>query len=202
MKFIDLLKWEVRKYHYKYLYPKDKIFIHIPKTGGISYYKSKYNFSLGHFSIREFQQNTKLYNKNYFAIIRDPVERFISAVSHMKNNGSSKSKFKDTNLRNLLHRLQVDEIISYFEVNYSKLNDFDPIFREQSYYLTNYKPVKSLILYDFKNFQFKQKLNYSKSLKKIILNDKLKKKIYQLYDNDFKLYKNLKNKNFLEINLD
>lgn len=201
MKFIEYFKWKIRKFHYQYLYPNDRVFIHIPKTGGISYYKTRYNFSLGHFSIYQFQNITNLSHKKYIAIVRDPVERFISSVNHMKNNGSSNGKFNDAILRKKLFNLNLYKILDYFEYNFADLNNFDPIFKEQSFYLNNKSYVQSLLLCNFKNFHFKKKKNTAINYHNYLITDEIKERIYKIYHNDYLLYKKLEDKNSIEISL-
>jgi hypothetical protein len=202
MIFLNSIKWKIRKYHYRYLFPKDRVFIHIPKTGGISYYNSKYYISLGHFSIFEFQHFTNLNFKDYLAIVRDPVDRFISSINHLKSNGGSDSKFNDKILRTELINLNIDEILNFFESKVEDLNKLDPIFKEQSFYLVNKNPVESLKLYNFKTFKFKKKTNVSKNSYNFNLTNDLKQRIRHLYKKDFSLYNKLESKNSIKIKLE
>ena len=76
---------------------KKLIFIHIPKTAGTSVYKSldikdiSYNNKfLGHKSIEDYKKQYQNYWENYlkFTIVRDPIDRFISAYKFARMDES------------------------------------------------------------------------------------------------------------------
>lgn len=194
----EYLKWKIREIHYRYLFPYDDVFIHIPKTGGLSYYKSKYKISLGHFSIKQFQEKTKLMDKKYVTIFRNPVDRFLSSVNHLRNNGSKDSQFNDKYLKKELGQSSISEILSFLENNITHLNGFDPIFKEQSFYLSNSKPFKSLIIYNFEKFPFKKKINLNPQKKSINLTKLEEIRIKNIYKKDLKIFSQIKQKKFME----
>ena len=71
---------------------KKTLFIHIPKTAGISVYNAIYedDSSKGHLSIQEYYDffgNEKVKSLFSFAIVRNPYERLFSAYSYLKKGG-------------------------------------------------------------------------------------------------------------------
>ena len=194
----EFLKWEYRIIHYKYLYPNDSVFIHIPKTGGLSYYKSKYKISLGHFSIKEFQEKTKLFDKKFTTIFRNPVDRFVSSINHMRNNGGNDSQFNDKKFKEKFGKSNIEEILKFLENNLDSLNYLDPIFREQSFYLINSNSFQSLKIYNFSKFNFKKKINLNSNKKDIILTDIQKRRINYIYSRDSKIFSQIEKKEFVK----
>lgn len=73
------------------------IFIHIPKTAGVAFSQSLFkSLGFGHKSIRWYQKNygswkTARYWK--FTIVREPIDRFLSAVNYLDQGGMSNFEF-------------------------------------------------------------------------------------------------------------
>jgi hypothetical protein len=65
------------------------LFIHVPKAAGSSFSLALYGHSFGHHTLAEWQRNYPLSTAGLraIAIIRDPVDRFISAFTYLKKGG-------------------------------------------------------------------------------------------------------------------
>lgn len=65
------------------------IYIHIPKTGGISVSKRLMGFAVGHKSISEYYANEPLFAEKAFkfSLVRHPFARFRSAYFYLVNGG-------------------------------------------------------------------------------------------------------------------
>lgn len=79
---------------FKFFQAKGCLFIHIPKTAGISFYEGLFNRdSFGHFTIEEYTQlfgKRKLDRLYKCCIARDPYERALSAYLYLIKGGRGK----------------------------------------------------------------------------------------------------------------
>lgn len=65
------------------------LFIHVPKAAGSSLSLALYGRSFGHHTLAEWQANypRSTANLRTIAVVRDPVDRFLSAFSYLKQGG-------------------------------------------------------------------------------------------------------------------
>ena len=195
-------------FYLKLLIPIDKkikeskvLFIHIPKNAGVSICSLLYKKQIGHKDLNFYVMKSKKLFDNYFVftVIRDPVERFISAYNYLVNGGSG----------NLYDLICKHYLLTFDDINH--FIDQDIVFNKHSL-ITHFRTQASFIIHKNKicneikiftlenvhnlkigNFDFGllPKLNQNKN--KVINNidrnslEKLKK----YYEIDFKLYKNI-----------
>ncbi|MDH5380594.1 MAG: sulfotransferase family protein [Cyclobacteriaceae bacterium] len=73
---------------YKVFQQKGLMFIHIPKSAGVSVYGAIYNIdSLGHIPLFEYEKRFCLSGLYKFTFVRSPVQRLISAYNYLKLGG-------------------------------------------------------------------------------------------------------------------
>lgn len=128
---IDIL----RSYHQCIYDRKKPVFIHIPKNAGTSMAMQLYGKRILHLKASEvknfFDRNIST-PKRYFAILRDPLRRFISAANFLASGGT-----KTVPLERMVYYKDYDlsDLESYVEI-LSAVPEYqlDPVLRRQSYY--------------------------------------------------------------------
>ena len=113
------------------------LFIHIPKNAGTSLTHALYGMDVGHETIRYFRRRMPgLAGLPSFAILRDPVRRFLSAY-HYARAGGSTTRHVAQGFRDTYMQLQgVDaalDLIASARWPYG----IDHIFRPQAWYVTD-----------------------------------------------------------------
>jgi hypothetical protein len=89
---------QLKKFHlYDQFRRYNYIYIHIPKTGGISVSKRLMGFAVGHKSISEYFANDPFFSEKAFkfSLVRHPFTRFRSTYFYLVNGGMN---LKDQNL--------------------------------------------------------------------------------------------------------
>lgn len=184
------------------------IFIHIPKCAGTSIGEAIYgDKKIGHYTAEDFFYINKSKFNNYykFTVIRDPLDRCYSAFHYLKSEKCTKNdkifcdnyllKYlnfddfilnglaKNNNILNYIHfKPQINFIILYgrLSVNHifllENLND-------------NFFYLQKKFLIDTKL----KRLNKTTNTKKKNINIESKKKLYEIYREDFYLYSKVKN---------
>lgn len=109
----------------------DYIFIHVPKNAGSYISTSIYAKSIGHIPLSTYLSFPLYKNKKYCSVYRDPLDRFLSAWSFALHNGTTKSYCGP---RNCLSSLA--DLTNYIS-SISTIQDLDPVFRPQSYYISD-----------------------------------------------------------------
>lgn len=183
------------------------IYIHIPKTGGVSINNSLFN-SLGgsHIKIKNYSliYSRKEFNKYYkFTLVRNPYDRLASAYFFLKNKGFHEvdynwylkniSKYKDFN-DFVISWINKSNIYSYihfipqFEFviinNKIQVND---IFKMENID-TAFELIKKRLHLDSAKL-LKINITPNKKIYKELYTDKMKNIVYKTYKKDFELFK-------------
>ncbi len=181
------------------------IFIHIPKSAGVSVNKAIYGKTLGHFYASEIQKVTPNLFKNSFkfAVVRHPVDRLFSAYSFAKTGGTKEMRMHNENY----YRSHKDfKSFESFVLNWltaQNLSKIDGVFRPQHLYIFDTK--EKLIIDKFfkletieqNKYEISKKIGKDFILRKLNktstvrpkIPDEIKHKIYELYERDFTLLK-------------
>jgi len=188
------------------------IFIHIPKTGGSSIetslnckndssgYGTKDGKARQHYTWKDYEKNYLNKYKNYykFSIIRNPYTKVLSDYYFLKNE----AKITHNNFQNK----SFDEYLDYCKYIYenklySTTHYHDHFMPQYEFIYDNNNKLKVDKIFKFENFEeitkfIKSKYNCivgheqkNKVLDKIILSEKQKNKIYEIYKKDFEILK-------------
>lgn len=114
------------------------LFIHIPKNAGMSVAEAVYGQQVNHDSIRYYQKARPdmVEALPSFAVLRDPVDRFISAYNYARVGGVAANRIsKPFSARYAAFR-SIDEALDHVE-QARRPYDVDHIFRPQSWYVTD-----------------------------------------------------------------
>ena len=134
----------------KYWLNSNCIFIHIPKSAGVSINNALYGRPLGHFTASQLKETIRTtYDKSYtFAVMRDPIERVLSAYNFAKNGSNSKThKFSNNELFREFNNIN-EFIIEYLQ--YEDITSLDGIFRPQYEYVLDQEEVAVDKIYSIK----------------------------------------------------
>jgi hypothetical protein len=112
------------------------LFIHVPKTGGMSICNALYGQQLKHGSARYYHHVApQLARLPSFAVVRDPVDRFVSAYRYAVSGGSADNRVAPE-FRSLYTGFRsIDEALDHVEAAATPYA-VDHIFRPQSWYVT------------------------------------------------------------------
>ncbi|HET8611471.1 MAG TPA: sulfotransferase family 2 domain-containing protein [Sphingomonas sp.] len=113
------------------------IFIHIPKNGGMSVSQALYGEHVTHCSIRYYRRVApRLAALPSFALIRDPVARFVSAYRYALAGGGAHNHVSPAFRDRYRAFASVDEALDHIEGAASPYR-IDHIFRPQAWFITD-----------------------------------------------------------------
>jgi hypothetical protein len=197
---------------------KKLIFIHIPKTAGTSIYKSLgvedisyQNKFLGHRSIENYKEQYKDYWNIYlkFTVVRDPIDRFISAYKFARMRES----FWHSDNSNKLPKNEYYEICNSLDINqyildlYNTPENHTILTLPQIFFIENkYKKIEVDYIAKYENLDndlknigvnLTERLNVStiNNINSIQLTKKSKKILYEMYEIDYNFFYNENSKN-------
>lgn len=115
------------------------LFLHLPKNAGTSICHQLYGRQVKHASVAYYAKAAPdVLKLPSFAIIRDPVDRFLSAYQYARRGGTGDRRVSDA-FHDHYRRFQtIDDAIQHL-ANARSPFDVDHIFRPQSWYLTDKK---------------------------------------------------------------
>jgi len=115
------------------------LFIHIPKNAGTSLSRALYGTDVYHRSIRAYRlAKPDFVARSYtFAVLRNPVERFLSAYDFLMAGGGGEIPVLESSRRRLRSVKSVDDFLAYLEAARSNWLNIDNAARPQSWYITD-----------------------------------------------------------------
>jgi hypothetical protein len=197
------------KLYRKTIYPDcfvytNTVFVHIPKNAGQSIGHALYGMTIHHEKAADLRKDRKdTYSNAFsFAVVRDPISRFKSAYSYLKQGGRT---VYDQNIADkYLNNCSLDEFITFLEnTPFDENHDLFHFHTQTSYVCEPYNPLVIIVdrIYKLENLtalmrDFKSvtklaplldeipKVNTSKS-GKLELTTEQEERIKQLYSIDY-----------------
>jgi hypothetical protein len=116
----------------RYLRASNHLFIHIPKTGGVSISQAIYGRQVWHRTALFFQDCDPdfLSTRLSFAVVRNPWDRLVSAYEFCRGGGTKLAQLKMAPPRPLLETF-TRFVLDYVLPNKDRLNSLDEVLREQ-----------------------------------------------------------------------
>lgn len=123
---------------YSYWNKTGIIFIHIPKTAGVSINYALYGKTLGHFEISQIR---KIYPNLVqscfsFAVVRNPMSRLISSYHFAKSGGTRFMKISNPQLYQSKYFNSFNQFVKDW-LRFQDLNQLDGVFKPQINYLND-----------------------------------------------------------------
>ncbi len=131
-----LLRW-VRRDPFPRMRRRGVLFVHVPKNAGTAISTALYDSWVGHRTAllckaldpEFFSQSTR------FAVLRDPVDRFISAYWFLRNGGGSVRRVSQWFAQSCEHIATIDDLLSHVEARIEDLYALDNVVRPQIWFL-------------------------------------------------------------------
>jgi hypothetical protein len=117
---------------------RDLLFIHIPKTAGMSISRALYGQHVTHCTIRYYAKVAPelVVSAPSFAVVRDPVRRFLSAYGYARSGGSRDNVISPA-FRDLYAGFRsIDEALDHVE-SARNVYRIDQVFRPQGWFVRN-----------------------------------------------------------------
>lgn len=112
-------------------------FLHIPKNAGTSITRALYGMDVGHETVRYFQHRMPdLLRFPSFAILRDPVQRFLSACRYARTGGGETRQVARGFRAHYMALRDLDDALDLV-AQARRTYEIDHIFRPQTWYLTD-----------------------------------------------------------------
>jgi hypothetical protein len=186
---------------------RNLIFVHVPRAAGTSISRALYGEGCTHhFSARYYRAvNPKLWARaQSFAVLRDPFDRFASAYAFVRAGGTPSCRLSNVFARQTAHVVTVDDYLSFLEGRGPL--DLDFVMRPQSWFVCDGDEtlVQNLFLYGEDDAALASWLapqgvgplpwlNRSRRID-LLLNPVQRRRIAQLYRQDFALIESVRAK--------
>jgi len=180
------------------------IFVHVPKSAGISLSTALYGKPLGHipfFAIRRYL-GSDVGNYYCFTYIREPKARFISAVNFARDNWDEIKGSKGLPSKKILFG-DIDALLKFWLLGKSD-SDLNYIFKSQSFFVS--EAYEDLEFFPFDNISeasdiIKRRSGVAIEIHKmnssgknnIVLSLEAERLLEEIYRKDFFLYRKVKN---------
>ena len=195
---IQFLLVFLRNYEF---YKKKDIFIHIPRNGG-TFLSQIIGRRMGHLPLSYISRLTNPRHKFFYCILRNPLDRFISAVNYLSTSGTVLSpSYSHIKLKN-------KKDLNFLAKNINTMYRSNLVLYPQSYFIKNelnikiipIKFISFINIYNSSNFKFRNS-SYRKFNIEDLDSDSIKC-LNKFYNSDVELYKNLKeNKKLFSIGI-
>lgn len=115
------------------------LFIHVPKNGGTSVKRALYRSDPGHATLRYYERffPASLAHKETLALIRDPVDRFLSGFDFLMNGGGGDVRIQPRPLRRMQQVRTTDDFLDFIETAGGDWLKVDTFARPQHWYIAN-----------------------------------------------------------------
>lgn len=115
------------------------LFIHVPKNGGTSLKQSLYSLDPGHATMRYYDWLAPSLAKGAicFAVVREPVDRFLSGFDFLMNGGGSDVSIQPAVLRRLAGIRTIDQYLDRLESIDGDWLKIDSFARPQWWYVAH-----------------------------------------------------------------
>jgi hypothetical protein len=113
------------------------LFVHVPKNAGTTIASALYGSWIGHRTALFCQASDPAFfrRSTRFAVLRDPVDRFISAYWFLRNGGGSDRKVAPWFARSCRDVSSIDDLISHVENRIDNVYELDNVIRPQIWFL-------------------------------------------------------------------
>lgn len=190
-------------------YYQSMIFIHVPKVAGTSISRTLFGRSVGHLPAQYLKKvDPNLWTSAYsFAVVRDPLDRLISAYFFLKSGGT-----KDVSVSNGRYYTQKDFetfprfVSNWLKKNFDKIHKYDYVLWPQHKFvcdkygkllvdrifrLENLNELEQELIKRDKintSFPFSNRTIYRKKFNRRQLSKKTLNTIYELYEDDYRIF--------------
>lgn len=197
MKDLKCSCWYCNQHDWLFEFPnEDKIYLEIPKNASSiahSYFGiARCNNNL-HLTLDEFKNLKDNKDLSGVIILREPIDRFKSLISHYFFNGGRKDKGKEWLKTHQLPELNYSTAAEVILDNFHRINSISEPHHwfPQSYFIPDeFIQLKKIQVYNLDTFrkEVTQRVVNTSNSQDVEISKKDRNRIEQIYSNDFKLY--------------